>query len=90
MHYATYTVVELLPDAVTAQLQPGTLTMLLHPHTSKLLTCNGVPFMVTRLDPPHMWLHSLMHTVELKENVCCIRHLGSPSLVAMVLKPYFC
>ena len=73
--YAARAAVELPPDSVTDQLQPGSLAMVLRPRTSKLLTRNAGPFLVTRLEPPHVRLRSLTHAVELKENVKNVRPL---------------
>ena len=73
--YASRAAVELPPDSVTDQLQPGSLAMVLRPCTSKLLTRNAGPFLVTCLEPPHVWLRSLTHAVELKENVKNVRPL---------------
>ena len=47
--YTARTAVELPPDSITDQLQPGALAMVLRPRTSKLLTYNAGPFLVTRL-----------------------------------------
>ena len=60
---------ELPCDPVTEALVPGSLAMLLRPSTSKLLTRNAGPFLVVRVALPHVWLRSLMHALELKENI---------------------
>ena len=49
--------------------------MLLRPSASKLLTQNVGPFLVVRLALPHVWLRSLTHGLELKENVKSVRPL---------------
>ena len=49
--------------------------MVLRPRSSKLLTRNAGPFLVTKLAPPLVWLRSLMHAVELRENVKNVRPL---------------
>ena len=61
--------VELPRDPVTEALVPGSLAMLLRPSTSKLLTRNAGPFLVVCVALPHVWLRSLTHALELKENV---------------------
>ena len=67
--------VELPRDPVTEALVPGSLAMLLRPSTSKLLTRNAGPFLVVRVTLPHVWLRSLMHALELKENIKNVRPL---------------
>ena len=49
--------------------------MLLRPSTSKLLTRNAGPFLVVCVALPHVWLRSLTHALELKENVKNVRPL---------------
>ena len=49
--------------------------MLLHPSTAKLLTHNAGPFLVVCVALPHVWLRSLTHALELKENIKNVRPL---------------
>lgn len=56
-------------DRLTAQLTPGKLAMVTRPRHNKILTPNAGPFLVLRLDPPHVTLQSLTHTLTLRENV---------------------
>ena len=66
---------ELPRDPVTEALVLGSLAMLLHPSNSKLLTRNAGPFLVDCVALPHVWLRSLTHALELKENVKNVRPL---------------
>ena len=73
--YASRAATSIPPDAAADALQPGVLAMLLRPATSKLLPRNAGPFLVTRVQRPHVWLHSLTHALELKENIKNVRAL---------------
>jgi hypothetical protein len=55
--------------------------MIIRPRNNKLLTTNAGPFIVVRVDLPHVYLQSLTHSsVTLKENVKNVRplHLQPP------------
>lgn len=56
------------PDHLTSQLIPGKLAMITRPKHNKILTPNAGPFIVIRVDPPHVFLQSLTHSLTLKEN----------------------
>ncbi len=61
------------PDKITEQLKPGKLAMVTRPRSNKIITSNAGPFLVTKISLPHVWLQSLTHSVELKENVKNVR-----------------
>ena len=44
------------PDTVTAQLKPGKLAMVTRPRSNKIITSNAGPFLVTKINLPHVWL----------------------------------
>jgi len=49
--------------------------MVIRPARTKLMTANAGPFMVTKVDLPHVFLQSLTHAATLKENVKNVRPL---------------
>ncbi len=63
------------PDPVTNQIQPGKLAMVTRPRTNKIITSNAGPFLVTKVQSPHIWLQSLTHGVDIKEHQKNVRPL---------------
>ncbi len=63
------------PDEVTAKLQPGKLAIVICPRTNKIITSNAGPFLVAKVEAPHVWLQSLTHGVTIKEHQKNVRPL---------------
>lgn len=66
---------ELPVDPATAAITVGRLAMVCRPSNNKLLTRNAGPFLVTKIEHPHVTLHSLTSGVQFRENVKNVRVL---------------
>jgi transposase InsO family protein len=59
--------------ADTLALRPGQLAMVTRPRSHKLFTRNAGPFLVSRVETPHVYLQSLTHGTVIKEHCKNVR-----------------